>query len=163
MNQNILEAKKDVVSEIVSKAKSNKTIVIAEYRGLTVAQMQEIRRALRKENASLSIYKNSLVERAFDELGYTDKSLLTGPNSLIFSEDEFSGIKIISKYAKRYNAVVHIKGAIVEGQLCDAETVKELSKLSSKDSIIAMLLSCLEAPIRQFACTVKAVSDSKAN
>ncbi|MCD8203774.1 MAG: 50S ribosomal protein L10 [Coprobacillus sp.] len=163
MNQDILQAKKDVVSEIVEKAKSNKTILIAEYRGLTVAQLQEIRRALAKENASLSIYKNSLVERAFDELGYTDKSLLTGPNSFIFSEDEFTGMKIISKYARRYNAALHIKGAIVEGQLCDAATVKELSKLSSKDSLISMLLSCLEAPIRSFAVAVKAVGESKAN
>ncbi len=162
MNQDILEEKKDVVSEIVGKAKSNKTIIIAEYRGLTVAQMQEIRRALLKENASLSIYKNSLVSRAFDELGYTDKSMLTGPNSLIFSEDEFSGMKIISKYARRYNAVFHIKGAIIEGQFCDAATVKELSKIDGKNSLVSMLLSCLEAPIRSFACAVKAVGE-KAN
>ncbi|MCD8204366.1 MAG: 50S ribosomal protein L10 [Coprobacillus sp.] len=162
MNQDILEEKKDVVKEIVSKAKTNKTVIIAEYRGLTVAQMQEIRRALRKENASLAIYKNSLVSRAFDELGYTDKSMLTGPNSFIFSEDEFAGMKIISKYARRYNAVLHIKGAIIEGQLCDEATVKELSKLDSKDSLVSMLLSCLEAPIRSFACAVKAVGE-KAN
>ena len=64
MNKQVLEAKQSVVKEIVDKAKDAATIVVAEYRGLTVAQIQELRRALRKEDAELCVYKNSLVERA---------------------------------------------------------------------------------------------------
>ncbi len=161
MNQNILEEKKDVVNEIVDKAKASKSVLIAEYRGLTVSQLQEIRRALRDQNASLSIYKNSLVTRAFDSLGYEEgKELLEGPNSLVFSTDELSGIKVITKYAKRYPNVLNIKGAIVEGEYVDKDTVKELSKLGSKDSLYSMFLSCLNAPISKFAATVQAIADN---
>ena len=64
MNKEVLQAKQEIVSEIVSKAKASQTIVIAEYHGLTVSQIQELRRALGKENASMNVYKNSLVERA---------------------------------------------------------------------------------------------------
>ena len=69
MNEQTLQAKQSVVKEIVDKAKNSSTIIVAEYRGLTVAQLQELRRALRKEDAELCVYKNSLVERAGEELG----------------------------------------------------------------------------------------------
>ena len=82
MNQQVLEAKQNVVKEIVEKYKASATIVIAEYRGLTVAQLQEIRRALAKDNSELCVYKNSLVERAMDELGLAEvKDSLTGAKS----------------------------------------------------------------------------------
>ena len=68
MNEQTLQAKQSVVKEIVEKAKNSSTIIVAEYRGLTVAQLQELRRALRKEDAELCVYKNSLVERAGEEL-----------------------------------------------------------------------------------------------
>ncbi len=164
MNQDILQAKKDEVNEIIERAKSSKCILIAEYRGLSVAQLQELRRALRKENAGISIYKNSLVHRAFETLGYTEAdSLLTGPNSFVFSDDELAGIKIISKYVRRFDGTIVIKGAVVEGQFADVKTVSELSKLPSKDGLISMFLSCLNAPITQFAVGVKAIADKSAN
>ena len=99
MNQTVLEAKQNVVKEIVEKYKASQTLVIAEYRGLTVAQLQEIRRALAKDNSELCVYKNSLVERAMDELGLAEvKDQLTGPNAIIFSEDVSAGAKVIAKY-----------------------------------------------------------------
>ncbi len=162
MNQNILEEKKDLVKEIEAKAKSSKGLLIAEYRGLNVSQLEELRRALRKENASLAIYKNSLVLRAFDNLGYKDaESLLSGPNSFVFSEDELTGIKIISKYVRKFDGTIVIKGAVIEGQFADKETVAELNKVPSKDGLISMFLSCLNAPITKFACAVKAIADAK--
>ncbi|MCD8195081.1 MAG: 50S ribosomal protein L10 [Coprobacillus sp.] len=161
MNQDILQEKKDTVEEIVDECKSNKTLLVAEYRGLTVAQLQELRRALREQNSFLSIYKNTLVTRAFDKLNYSDgKELLSGPNSFIFSEDELSGIKVATKYSKRFAGKLVIKGAIVEGEYVDKDTVKELSKLGSKDSLYSMFLSCLNAPISKFAATVQAIADN---
>ena len=69
MNKDVLQAKQVTVSEIVAKAKDSSGLVVAEYRGLTVAELQQLRRALRAEGASMNVYKNSLVERASDELG----------------------------------------------------------------------------------------------
>ena len=92
MNKAVLEAKQSVVKEIVEKANNSSTIVVAEYRGLTVAQLQELRRALRKEEAELCVYKNSLVERAGEELGYQGwNEILAGPNAIIFSKEVSNG------------------------------------------------------------------------
>ena len=160
MNQAVLAAKSETVKEISEKAKKSQTIIVCEYRGLTVAQIQEVRRALHKEKAEMNVYKNSLVERAVDELGYNDlNSVLTGPNAIVFSEDVIAGAKVIAKYAKRHKDVHDVKGGIVEGKFVDAKGIIEVSKLPGKEGLISMFLSCLQAPIRSFACAVKAVAD----
>ena len=160
MNQAVLAAKSETVKEISEKAKKSQTIIVCEYRGLTVAEIQEVRRALRKEKAEMNVYKNSLVERAVDELGYNDlNSILTGPNAIVFSEDVIAGAKVVAKYAKRHRDVLIVKGGIVEGKFVDAKGIIEVSKLPGKEGLISMFLSCLQAPIRSFACAVKAVAD----
>ncbi len=160
MNQEVLQAKVSTVNEIVEKAKANKTLIIVEYRGLSVNQLEQIRRALRAEDASLAVYKNSLVERAVKELKYDElEPLLTGPNAFVFSLDELKGAKVVAKYAKRFGGTLNIKGAMIEGQFVDPKTLTALSKLPGKDGLISMFLSCLQAPIRSFACAVQAVAD----
>ena len=161
MNKQVLEAKQSVVKEIVDKAKDSTTIIVAEYRGLSVAQLQELRRALRKENAELCVYKNSLVERASEELGYKELvEILNGPNAIIFSKEVSGGAKVVAKYSRRFETL-NIKGGVVEGQFAYAAKMKEVAKLPGREGLISMFLSCLQAPIRQFACTVKAVADAK--
>ena len=161
MNKEVLQAKQSVVNEIVEKAKGSTTIVVAEYRGLTVAQLQELRRALHKEDSELCVYKNSLVERASEELGYDMKELLSGPNAIIFSKEVSGGAKVATKYARRFGDTLKIKGGIVGGQFCDAAKMKEVAKMPGREGLLSMFLSCLQAPVRQFACTVKAVADAK--
>ena len=162
MNQAVLAAKSETVKEISEKAKKSQTIIVCEYRGLTVAQIQEVRRALRKEKAEMNVYKNSLVERAVDELGYTElNDILKGPNAIVFSEDVIAGAKVVAKYAKRHRDVLIVKGGIVEGKFVDAKGIIEVSKLPGKEGLISMFLSCLQAPVRSFACAVKAVADAK--
>ena len=162
MNQAVLAAKTETVKTITEKAKESQTIIVCEYRGLTVAQIQEVRRALHKEKAEMNVYKNSLVERAVDELGYNDlNSVLTGPNAIVFSEDVIAGAKVIAKYAKRHKDVLVVKGGIVEGKFVDAKGIIEVSKLPGKEGLLSMFLSCLQAPVRSFACAVKAVADAK--
>ena len=160
MNQAVLAAKSETVKEISEKAQKSQTIIVCEYRGLTVAQIQEVRRALHKEKAEMNVYKNSLVERAVDELGYNElNNILTGPNAIVFSEDVIAGAKVIAKYAKRHKDVLVVKGGIVEGKFVDANGMLEVAKLPGKEGLLSMFLSCLQAPIRSFACAVKAVAD----
>ena len=162
MNKEVLQAKTEVVNEIVQKAKDNKTMVIVTYHGLSVAQLTELRRLLKKENASLSVYKNSLVERAVDQLGYAElNDKLSGPNAFVFFEDAVQGLKVVAKYAKRHKDTFVIKAGVVEGKVVDEKTLVELSKLPGKEGLISMFLSVLQAPVRQFACAVKAVADAK--
>lgn len=162
MNQQVLEAKQSVVKEIADKTKKSGSVTIAEFRGLTVSQIQQLRRDLREVNAELSVYKNSLVTRAVDQLGYKGlDDLLVGPNALIFSKDLSEGPKVLKKYSRRFGDVLTIKGGIAEGKTLDKAGIIEVATLPDKDGMISMFLSCLQAPIRQFACAVQAVADAK--
>jgi large subunit ribosomal protein L10 len=162
MNKEVLQAKQDIVNSIVELSKTNAAMIVVEYKGLSVAKMQELRRALKAEGAQLTVFKNSLVERAVDELGYTGiKDTLVGPNAVIFSEDAFKGPKVIAKYARRFGESLTIKGAVVEGRFVDAAGVKTLAKIPGREGLISMFLSVLQAPVRQFAATVQAIADAK--
>lgn len=162
MNKQVLEAKQSVVKEIVEKAKNCESITIAEYRGMTVNQIETLRRALAAENAEFSVYKNSLVRRACQELGYEGADeLLTGPNAVIFSKELSSGPKIIKKYSKRFGKVLVLKGGVVENKVLDDKAMAEVAAIPGREGLISMFLSCLQAPVRQFACAVQAVADAK--
>ncbi len=161
MNQATLNAKKAVVEELVAKIKDSQTTVVCEYRGLTVAQMETLRKQLRENDAVIGVYKNSLVARALVECGKDDLAkLMEGPNAVIFSKDVIAGAKVAAKFAKKNENLV-LKGGLVEGQVMDAKGIKEIANLPGRDGLISMFLSVLQAPVRQFACAVKAVADKQ--
>ena len=163
MNKEVLQAKQAAVSEIVEKAKANKSLVVVSYRGLSVAKITEIRRALRKENASLCVYKNSMVHRAADELGWSElDQYLEGPNAFLFAEDATASLKTIAKYARRLPGDFDIKAGVIEGKVVDSKAIVELSKIpGGKSGLLSMFLSVLQAPVRQFAVAVQAIADKK--
>lgn len=161
MNPSTLESKKQVVAKISESFKGASSMVIVEYRGLTVADLSELRKSLKAVNASFNVYKNTLVQRASDELGHKDlDQYLSGSNAYVFSKDVVEGPKVLAKFAKKHENLV-IKAGLVEGKVVDAAGVKSVATLPNREGLISMFLSCLQAPIRSFACTVKAVADSK--
>lgn len=161
MNQETLKSKQGVVSEIADKFKNSSSTVVAEYRGLSVAEITELRRSLRSEGVEMKVYKNTLASRAADEAGYGDlKDSLTGPNAMAFGADETAAARILAKFAKDHKALV-LKGGIVEGKVLDAEGVMALAKLPNREGMLSMLLSVLTAPVASFARVVQAVSDNK--
>lgn len=161
MNQAVLSAKQEVVKEISNKIKESQSIVVVEYRGLSVAEVTELRRALRAEEVDFKIYKNTMAQRAVDELGFAElKESLKGPNAMAFSKDATAPARVLSKFAKNHKALV-LKSGIVEGKEVDLDTLSELANLPNRDGMLSMLLSCLQAPVRSFACVVKAVADAK--
>ena len=159
MNQQVLAAKKETVAAIQESVKNAGSVTVVSYQGLTVAGMQELRQTLSKQNASLVVYKNTLVRRALEEgklpaLG----DLLNGPNGFVFSKEIAEGPKALVKFSRAHEALV-VKGGLVEGQVLDADGIKEVSKLPDKNGLISMFLSCLNAPITKFAATIKALAD----
>jgi large subunit ribosomal protein L10 len=161
MNQDVLKSKQNVVSEIEDKFKNSSSTVVAEYRGLSVAEVTELRRALRAEGVEMKVYKNTLASKAADEVGYGDlKNVLTGPNALAFGSDETAAARVMAKFAKKHKALV-LKGGIVEGKVVDEATIKELSTLPNREGMLSMLLSVLNAPVSSFARVVKAVADAR--
>jgi large subunit ribosomal protein L10 len=161
MNQQALEAKKAAVAEVSDGLKNYASLTVVSYQGLTVAEVQELRRTLEKDNATFGVYKNTLVRRALKDCDQPDLGeILNGPNAFVFSKDISKGPKDLFKFARFHQKLV-IKGGLVEGQVCDAAKVKEVSKLPDKNGMISMFLSCLNAPLSQFAATIQAIADSK--
>ena len=161
MNQAVLSNKQAVVEEITKKIKDSQSTLVCEYRGLTVAEVTELRRGLREEGVDFKVYKNTMVERACDDCGFEDlKDALKGPNAFAFSEDATAPARVLAKFAKKHKALVLKKG-IVEGKVVDEATIKELSLLPNRDGMLSMLLSCLQSPVSSFARAVKAVADAK--
>lgn len=161
MNQAVLSNKQALVSEISDKIRNSQSTVVCEYRGLSVAEVTELRRALRAEDVDFKVYKNTMVERACDETGFGDlKDTLNGPNAFAFSTDATAPARILAKFAKKHKALVLKKG-IVEGKVVDEDMIKELSSLPNRDGMLSMLLSCLQSPVSSFARVVKAVADAK--
>lgn len=161
MNEAIINSKKAVVSEIAEKMKQSESTVVVEYRGLTVAEVTELRRNLRAENVDFKVYKNSLAQRAAEEAEMADLTKdLVGPNAIAFGGDAVAPARVLAKFAKDHDKLV-LKSGIVEGKVVDAATIKELSSLPNREGMLSMLLSCLQSPIRGVACAVKAVADQK--
>lgn len=161
MNQKTIEAKQQTVEQIAAMMKESGSIVVVEYRGLTVAALTSLRRQLRSENASIKVYKNNLVVRAAQSLGYDGLTeSLVGPNAIVLGKEATTAPAILSKFAKKEKNLV-IKSGVVEGKVLDEKEIKEIAKLPNKEGMISMLLGCLQTPIIKFACAVKAVGEAK--
>ena len=161
MNQAVLEEKKKAVENIQEKLKAAKSTVVVEYRGMTVSETTELRRNLRAEKVEMGIYKNSLVDRAATNLGLSDLSKsMTGPNALVFDDDEVAPARILAKFAKKHKNLI-LKAGVVNGEILDQAAIKELSNLPNKEGMISMFMGCLQSPIRSFARALSAVSESK--
>lgn len=161
MNQTVLESKKGVVAEIQDKFVNSSSTVVAEYRGLSVAEVTELRRSLRAEGVEMKVYKNTLASKAADAAGFGElKDSLTGPNALVFGSDETGAARIMAEFAKKHKALV-LKGGIVEGKVVDSATIDELSKLPNREGMLSMLLSVLNAPVSSFARAVNAVAEAR--
>jgi large subunit ribosomal protein L10 len=161
MNQTILDSKIELVSEIAGKFQGALSSVVVEYRGLTVAQVTQLRRLLRAEGIEFKVYKNSMVQRAVEDVGYGALTAsLTGPNAIAFGSDAVAPSRILAKFAKK-NKMLVVKGGVVEGKVVDADTIKILADLPGREGMIAMLLGCLQSPIRDFAYAIKQIAEKQ--
>ncbi len=157
-----IETKSVKVQEIAAKFEAAASVVVVDYRGLTVSQVTELRKQLREAGVELKVYKNTLTRRAAESVGVEAiNEFLTGPNAIAFSnEDVVAPAKVINDFAKK-NEALEIKAGIIEGTIASVEDVKALAELPSREGLLSMLLSVLQAPVRNFALATKAVADQK--
>ncbi len=163
-----------LVAEIKDRFVSASGVILADYRGLTVKQMQALRAKLRDAGGDLKVYKNTLTQIALRELALPSMDeLLEGPTVLAFAtNDPVPVAKALSDFAKE-SKVLELKGGFVDGSVIGAEQVKALASLPSRDVLVAQVMGLLVSPIRgfmsmcnapagAFARAVKAVADQKA-
>ncbi len=159
---NVIEQKQQHVEVIAEQIKNSVSTVLVDYRGLTVSQVTELRKQLRDAGIEFKVYKNTMVRRAADSQGLSElNEFLVGPSAIAFSNEDVIGpAKIIHEFSKKHEAL-EIKAGVIEGSFVPAEDVKSIASLPSRDGLLSMLLSVLQAPVRNFAYAVKAIGEKE--
>ncbi|OJU87224.1 MAG: 50S ribosomal protein L10 [Burkholderiales bacterium 66-5] len=153
--------KEAVINDVTGLAAKAQTLVIAEYRGITVADMTKLRANARGQGVSLSVLKNTLARRAvaggsFEVLA----DQMTGPLIYGFSEDAVAAAKVVADFAKTNDKLV-IRGGAFAGKALDVNGVKELANIPSKEVLLAQLCGLLMSPISRTAVVLGALAAKK--
>lgn len=158
----VMETKKQVVSEISTKLRDSQSTLLVDYRGLDVAEVTELRKQLREAGVEFKVYKNTLARLAANEADLSElNDILVGPTAIAFSnEDVVAPAKVLNNFAKDHEAL-EIKGGVIEGKVATLEQIKELADLPNYEGLLSMLLSVLQAPVRNFAYATKAIAEQK--
>jgi large subunit ribosomal protein L10 len=146
------EAKKVVVDEITEKIKAAKSVVLVDYNKLTVAEVSELRNKCRQANCEYKVYKNTLVRKAFNDLGFNQFDAdLNGPTAVAFGCDETAAAKLMTEAAKNYDGKIVLKSAFVDNTYVDKKGVADLATMPSKEELVAKMLGSMQAPVANFA------------
>ena len=153
--------KEAVISDVTSLAAKAQTLVLAEYRGITVADMTKLRTQARSSGVTLSVFKNTLARRAvaggvFDVLS----DQMTGPLIYGFSEDAVAAAKVVAEFAKTNDKLV-IRAGAFGSKVLDVEGVKQLASIPSKEVLLAQLLGLMLSPISRTARVLAALSEKR--
>ena len=153
-----LEEKQAIVAEVNETASQALSAVMADYRGVSVAAMTELRKNAREAGVLVRVIRNTLAKRAFDGTDFECMSeVMLGPNILAFSlEDPGAGARVFKNFAKE-NEEFEIKALSVGGKLLPAEQIDILAKLPTRDEALSMLMVVMQAPITKVARTLKDV------
>jgi len=154
--------KRELVEQIKEKIQNSKSFVILDYKGLTVAQDTEFRAEFRKNGVDYKVLKNTLVKKALNELGYTEfDEALNGPSAFAFGmEDAVAPAKVAADGCKNYKTM-QIKCGMFDQKFADASVVDAMSKVPNRETLLAMLVSVLSAPMRGLAVALNAIAEKQ--
>ena len=147
-----IEIKKPIVEEISASIKDAQSVVLVDYRGLTVAQDTELRKQLREAGITYKVYKNTMMNFAFKGTDFESLApFLDGPSAVAISTtDATAPARVLAKFAQTANKL-EIKAGVVEGTLYDAEGMKAISAIPSREELLSRLLGSMQSPIANFA------------
>lgn len=150
-----LEQKKTIVAELTDIANQSVSVVAADYRGLTVSAMSELRKSAREVRVHMRVYRNTLARRAFKETACAClEKVLTGPIVLLFSQEEpGAAAYLIEKFIKEHERL-EVKGLALVGKLLPAEKLKVVARLPSRKEALSQLTAILLAPMTNFVHTL---------
>lgn len=158
LNRNEKEA---VIAEVAAQAGKSQTLALAEYRGLTVAQLDQLRKTARAQGVYLHVLKNTLARRAVAGTPFeVAAESMSGPLIYGFSEDAVAAAKVIADFAKGNDKLV-IKAGAYAGKALDAAGVKSLASIPTKEVLLAQICGLLQSPISGLARVLAAVGEQK--
>jgi large subunit ribosomal protein L10 len=146
------------VGQIAEKLRTAKVVVLTDYRGLDVAQLEDLRGKLRQADVEYRIIKNTLAKRAAEDAGHPDLGpALTGPVAFALGYDDISApARLLGEWVRATRLKLDITGGLVEGRFYGADQVRQLADLPSKEVLLAQLLGTLQTPIAQLVGTIQA-------
>ena len=155
-----VELKQPIVEAIAEEIKDAQSVVLVDYRGLTVAQDTELRKQLREAGVVYKVYKNTMMKRAFEGTEFEGlENCLEGPSAIAVSKDDATApARILCKFAKDAPAL-ELKGGVVEGTVYDVAGLAELSKIPSREELLSKLLGSIQSPITNFARVIKQIAE----
>ena len=157
-----VELKQPVVAEISEVIKDAQSVVVVDYRGLTVEQDTELRKALRAEGISYKVYKTTMMNFAFKGTDCEPLcQVLEGPNAIAVSKtDATAPARILAKFAKNVPAL-ELKAGIVEGGFYDAKGIAAVAEVPSREELLGKLLGSIQSPIANFARVISQIAETK--
>ena len=153
-----LKLKEEEVSKLAEKIKGSSLVLLADYRGITVADVTSLRKSVREVGGEYCVIKNNITRRALKECGIDmPDDVLVGPTAVIIAKEEYlSTLKAMYKFTKE-NDFYKIKSGILEGKITAVEELNTLAQLPSREELIAKLAGCLLANVSKLAATLDAV------
>ncbi|MCR5099511.1 MAG: 50S ribosomal protein L10 [Lachnospiraceae bacterium] len=155
-----VELKQPVIQEISDQVKDAASVVVVDYRGLNVAQDTALRKEMREAGVVYKVYKNTMMRFAFKDTDFEQlNDQLEGPNAIaIGKEDATAPARILAKFAKTAPAL-EIKAGVVEGTLYDAEGMKQIAAVPSREELLSKLLGSLQSPITNLARVLNQIAE----
>ncbi len=155
-----VELKQPIVQEISEHVKDAQSVVIVDYRGLTVAEDTELRKQLREAGVTYKVYKNTLMNFAFKNTEFESLApVLEGPSAIAISTtDATAPARVLSKFAKNAPAL-EIKAGVVEGTFYDADGMKAIAAVPSREELLSKFLGSIQSPISNFARVLKQIAE----
>ncbi len=157
-SEKILNAKRETVAEITNKLKNSQSVILFRYAESTVADMQELRRELKKVDSELKVYKNTLVKRALDDMNIDLSSFLEGPNAIVFGKELLEPIKALDSFAKEHKNVEVITG-IVNGEVVTLDAIKNYASIPSMEGLLTMFAGGLIEHVKNLSIALNLYAD----
>lgn len=156
-----VELKQPIVQEIAGNVEGAQSVVVVDYRGLTVAQDTELRKALRDAGVIYKVYKNTLMNFAFKDTEFESlAAVLEGPSAIAISKDDATApARVIAKFAKNAPAL-EIKAGVVEGDFYDAQGMQSIADIPGRQELLSRLLGSMQSPLANFARVINQIAEN---
>lgn len=162
MSEAAIAKKAEIVKQTTDMLNAAQSAIVVDYRGLTVAEVTDLRKQLRDAGIQMSVIKNKILDRAVEGTDYEDlRSTFVGPTAVVFSdEDPIAPAKILKKFADDHDAL-EIKGGFIEKSVKTLDEINEYANMPGREELLSMLASALQDPMRKIARAVKAIADKE--
>ncbi len=154
-----LKLKTELVNEINSKLDNSKTLLLVDYQGMRVSDLNSLRNSLKQNGSDLKVYKNTLASRAFKEKGIELSEYMTGPNAYVFSKDIIEPIKTISEVAKK-NENLKIKAGYIDGEFASSQVINEYASIPSYEGLLTMFAGGLIEHVRNLSIALNLYAEN---